>query len=272
MQTISDMKRTIQFSLLACLSIAASSLHGHGYMEKEVSYNMGDKTFTGTVTWDDHSAKQRPGILMVPNWMGPTEASLKKAQFVASMGYVVMMVDMYGTDVRPQNSKEAGEAAGAVRGDRALMRERSLKALSEFRALEGIPLKDNDIAAIGFCFGGGTVLELARAGADVDAVISFHGDLVSPTLESDSSNVTAKVLVLHGAEDPLVPQDDVQAFVAAMLPTEADWQLIQFSNTVHSFTDPNASMAGTAEYNPRSASRAFEYMEELLEEMWGEWD
>ena len=253
--------------MIACLSIASSSLHGHGYEEKEISYTIGDTTFTGTVTWDDHSPEKRPGILMVPNWMGPTPASLKKAQYVASMGYVVMMVDMYGTNVRPENSKEAGEAAGVVRGDRPLMRERALRALSEFRAFEGIPLKDDDIAAIGFCFGGGTVLELARAGADVDAVISFHGDLLSPTLEADSGKITAKVLVLHGAEDPYVPQEHVRQFVAAMRSTDTDWQLVQFSNTVHSFTDPQANTAGQAEYNPLSASRAFEYMKELLEEV-----
>ena len=242
---------------------------GGEFEEKSVSYAIGDTTFESTIVWHA-GGESRPGILMVPNWMGPTAASLAKAKKVAEEGYVVMMVDMYGTGIRPKDSGEAAAAAGAVRADRSLMRARAAKALEVFRAEEGIPLKSDKVAAIGFCFGGGTILELARSGADLDAVISFHGDLMSPTLATDSGNITAKVLVLHGAADPYVPQGHVQAFVEAMLATDADWQLVQFSNTVHSFTDPLANNPGGAMYNPVSAKRAFEYMEELLEGIWGD--
>lgn len=248
--------------LAASFSVKASS-----FEQKQIDYQIDGISFQSTLVWEAGEA-ERPGILMVPNWMGPTEASLEKARKVAALGYVVMMVDMYGTEVRPKNASEASAAAGFVRADRALMRARAGLALEQFRSADGIPLDADRIAAIGFCFGGGTVLELARAGADVDAVISFHGDLISPTLESDSGKITAKVLVLHGADDPYVPQEHVQAFISTMLTTDADWQLVQYSNTVHSFTDPLAASPGAAEYNPVSAARAFAAMQDLFQEIW----
>lgn len=253
-------------SLILCVCML-SSLQAE-FAVRTVAYEIDGTRFESVLTWDASSEAARPGVLMVPNWMGPTEASLKKAQSVAARGFVVMMADMYGVDVRPQDSKEAGAAAGAVRADRGLMRTRGLAALNQLRSAEEIPLLPDQIAAIGFCFGGGTVLELARAGADLDAVVSFHGDLLSPTLDSDSGRISAKVLVLHGADDPYVPQDHVTAFIAAMQATDVDWQLVQFSGTVHSFTDPTASAPGQAEYHPRSARRAFALMEALFNEIW----
>ena len=209
-----------------------------------------------------------PGILMVPNWMGPTENSLKKAKEIEGDEYLVMMIDMYGTDVRPMNADEAGQASSVVRGDRSLMRERATKALAEFiSAGTSLKLDTDRIAAIGFCFGGGVVLELGRSGADLDAIVTFHGDLMSPTLETDAGKTKAKVLVLHGADDPYVTQSDVTVFMDAMRKTDVDWQLTQFSHTVHSFTDPTADSEG-ARYNPLSAARAFQAMHRLFEEVW----
>jgi len=239
---------------------------------KTVTYSIGETTFVSTVVWDAESEDPRPGLLMVPNWMGPTGASLEKAEMIADDEYVVMMVDMYGQDIRPADSDEAARAADTVRQDRNMMRERALTALRQFRKLEGVPLEADQVSAIGFCFGGGTVLEMGRAGARVDAIVSFHGDLLSPTLESTAGMSRAKVLVLHGAEDPFVPQEHVEEFIDAMLQTEVDWQLIQYANTVHSFTDPDANWTGKAEYHPLSAERAFEAMEELFEEIYEEED
>jgi len=180
------------------------------------------------------------------------------------------MADLYGTDVRPKNVDEASLAAETLRDDREQMRIRTAEALSQLKNQQGIPLDPNRIAAIGFCFGGGAVLEFARTGAVIDAVVSFHGDLLSPTLASDSGKIKASVLVLHGADDPFVPQENVQEWIAAMVQSKTDWQLVQFSNTVHSFTDPKATMKGKAEYNALSAKRAFDYMEQLLDEKFGE--
>ena len=241
---------------------------GNGMVEKVVSYELDGLIFESTIVHKGDEEELVPGILMVPNWMGPTEASLEKARQVAGEGFVVMMVDMYGVEVRPADAGEAAEAAGFVRGDRALMRARLGKADEVFRGQETIPLDRERLGAIGFCFGGGTVLEYARSGADLDAVVSFHGDLVSPTLEADSDQIQSAVLVLHGANDPYVPQEDVTAFREAMLATGADWTLVQFANAVHSFTDPQANAPGQAMYNPKVAGRAFAFMEELFEELW----
>ncbi len=260
--------KTLLTFLVSC--IFASSAWSKNMVERTVSYELDGIRFESTFVFDADEDDRRPGILMIPNWMGPdTAGTLDKAKKIADDDYVVMIVDMYGVDVRPANSGEAGAAAGAVRADREIMRARAAKALEVFREhANELPLKRNQIAAIGFCFGGGVVLEMGRAGAALDAVVSFHGDLLSPTLETDAGNTQAKVLVLHGAADPYVPQEHVQTFVDAMLKTDVDWQLVQFSHAVHSFTDPNANAPGQAQYHPRTAKRAFEIMEDLFEEIW----
>lgn len=256
-------------SCLAVAALAASAVSQTELQTKSVRYDLDGTTFESVIVHHGAPDQARPGILMVPNWMGPTEESLAKAKRIAADGYLVMMVDMYGTGTRPKNADEAGAAAGKVRGDRAMMRARAAKALDVFRA-EGkaLGLDAKKVAAIGFCFGGGTVLELGRAGADVDAIVSFHGDLASPTLAQDAGKTRAKVLVCHGADDPYVPQQDVQQWIDAMRPTGVDWQLLQLSGTVHSFTDPTAASDG-ARYNERSAARAFAAMHALLRSVWG---
>lgn len=253
---------TIIISLaIACTAFASLS-------EKTLDYTLNGTAFESTIVYHTDADTSLPGILMVPNWMGPTEDSLEKARMVAQSGYIVMMVDMYGTDTRPQNAGEAGSAAGAVRSDRALMRARANKALEVFReASTEVNLQSDDIAAIGFCFGGGAILELGRSGADIDAIISFHGDLASPTLAADAANTQAKVLVLHGADDPYVKASDVDTFIQTMQATDVDWQFVQFSGTVHSFTNPKANSDG-ARYNQRSSDRAFAMMGQLLNEIW----
>ncbi|MCA8953103.1 MAG: dienelactone hydrolase family protein [Planctomycetes bacterium] len=233
-----------------------------------VRYELDGTTFESTIVHHGDRGTKRPGILMVPNWMGPTAESLAKARRVAADGYLVMMVDMYGIDTRPTDGKAAGAAAGVVRADRAMMRGRARQALDVFRR-EGkaLGLATDRVAAIGFCFGGGTVLELGRSGADLAAIVSFHGDLASPTLTDDAGKTVAKLLVCHGADDPYVPQADVQAFIAAYGKTDVDWQLLQLSGTVHSFTDPGSASDG-ARYNERSSERAFAAMRALLDSIW----
>lgn len=255
-------------ALLTGTAAAAFAVANPSFEHRTVVYEHDGLTFESTVVYQPDSETDRPGILMVPNWMGPTPEALEKAAMVAGEDYFVMVVDMYGTDTRPTNASEAGAAAGRVRADRALMRSRATQALDHFKR-EAAPhgLDVNRIAAIGFCFGGGTVLELGRAGTAIDAVISFHGDLLSPTLENDAGNTTAKVLVLHGADDPYVPQSDVQTFIDVMRNTAVDWQLVQYSGAVHSFTNPLADSDGSR-YNETVSDRAFEAMEELLEEIW----
>lgn len=257
----------IAITLLALFAFSYSAFAEGVIHSKNLSHELDGVNFESTLVYSN-TGDNKPGILMIPNWMGPTEGSLEKAKKIAGEKYVVLMADMYGVDVRPANGKEAGEAAGAIRADRKLMRARAASAL-ELLKREGtrVGMDSRKTAAIGFCFGGGTVLELARSGSNVDAVVSFHGDLISPTLEADAAKTTAKVLVLHGADDPYVPQDHVETFVSTMQDTDVDWQLIQYSGTVHSFTNPAAKSDG-ARYNETSAKRSFAAMNALFSEIW----
>lgn len=248
---------------LIVLPLLTASLSAE-VIQKKVAYESADTKFEGVLVYDDSLTEAAPAILMVPNWMGVTPSAVQKATEIAGTDRVVFVADMYGVDVRPTNAAEAGKAAGDVRADREVMRSRAQLALTTFLKQEA-PIDSESTAAIGFCFGGGTVLELGRSGADLDAIVSFHGDLVSPTLQADAAKTKGQVLVLHGAEDPFVPQEDVAQFEQAMLATDVDWQLVQFSNTVHSFTDPEATMTGKAEYNEVSSQRAFRYMDNLFD-------
>lgn len=249
-------------ALFALVAGLGAAMQTHDY-----TYQIDGTTFAGTATWSDAHDARRPLVLMVPNWMGPTPASLEKAQRIAGERYVVVMADVYGVDVRPQTTEEASAAASALRGDRPLLRRRGNRALAEARALGAVaPITPGRAAAIGFCFGGGTVLEMARSGTALDAVVSFHGNLDTPE-PALAADIRASILVCHGAADPYVPQADVQAFIDEMQGGEvADWQVIQYGGAVHSFTDPQADTPGKADYDGRIAARAFAAMHQLFAE------
>ena len=255
---------------LLILASTITSITSATIVQKTIPYQLDGVEFQGTLIYDD--AKQDaplPGILMVPNWMGPSENAYQKARMIADDEYAVFVADMYGVNIRPKNANEAGEAAGALRSDRPLMRARAQKAIDVFHSMtQEYPIDSSKTLAIGFCFGGGTVLELARTGTDsIQGVVSFHGDLQSPTLGADTKQIKAPVLVLHGADDPYVPQSDVQAFVETMKSNKVDdWTLVQFSGAVHSFTNPEAKSEGSR-YDKRTSKRAFEMMEDFADEV-----
>ncbi len=235
----------------------------------DITWQIEDETFAGKLVYPSKTEGKLPGLLMVPNWMGPTDKSLEKAKRVAGDRYIVLMADLYGTKVRPTNPSEASKAAGFLRGNTDLMRKRGQTALDTLlAAYESIPLDRERIGAIGFCFGGGAVLELARSGARLDGIVSFHGDLLSPTLGSDSGQTKGKVLILHGAADPAVTLDEVHAFSEVMADTEVDWEVIIYSGAVHSFTNPYASNPGRSEYHPEVARRAFAAMDRFFDRVW----
>ena len=253
------------------LSSLITSLASAAIIQKTIPYELDGVQFEGALIYDDavDTGEALPGIVMFPNWMGPSENATTKARMLAGDEFAIFVADMYGLGIRPSDKSEAGKAAGFVRGDRALMRSRAQKAVDVFHGLADThPIDADKTIAAGFCFGGGTVLELARTGTEsIQGVVSFHGDLLSPTLESDSKQIKIPVLVLHGADDPYVPQTDVQSFVEIMQVNDvADWTLVQFSGAVHSFTNPDAHSEGSR-YHARSAQRAFELMNAFAEEL-----
>lgn len=205
---------------------------------RPVSWTVGGTSFDGVLVFDDASAAPRPGLLMVPNWYGVTDAAVEKARTIAGDDYVVLLVDMYGRGVRPANATEAGKAAGAVYADRVQMRARIGTALATLRGVEGAPLAKDDIGAIGFCFGGATVLELARSGAELAGVASFHGALSTPA-PAGAGDIKTAVLVMNGADDSYVGAAEIDGFEAEMRATGADWQFVNYGGAVHCFAEPD---------------------------------
>lgn len=231
-----------------------------------VDYKDGDTTLEGYLAYDDSISGKRPGVLIVHQWQGLTDYEKMRAKMLAEMGYVAFCADIYGKGNLPKSLKEAGAAAGKYKGDRKLLRERVNAGLDE--------LKRNDlvdtsrVAAIGYCFGGTTVIELARSGAELNGIVSFHGGLDSPTPE-DGKNIKCKVLVLAGANDPFQKPDDLAAFQKEMRDNDVDWQITFYGGAVHAFTQPTVGdlhLPG-AQYNERADKRSWQAMKNFFAEI-----
>ncbi|AVF56136.1 UNVERIFIED_ORG: dienelactone hydrolase [Pseudomonas parafulva] len=228
-------------------------------------HHLSGKTFESRLAYEP-GALGRPGLVMAPNWMGVTEGAERIAKEVAAQGYVVLLVDLYGQTVRPANADEAGAAMMPLKNDRGELRRRMEGALAQLLGQSKAPLSPGKVATFGFCFGGCCALELARAGADLRAAISFHGTLDTPDPE-DAKRIKGSVLVLHGASDPLVPKEQLPAFEDEMNAAKVDWQLVSYGGAVHSFTDPDANVPGKTQYDRRTSERAFRAMHNLLAEV-----
>ncbi|WP_419735375.1 dienelactone hydrolase family protein [Pseudomonas sp. COR18] len=231
-----------------------------------VVYQVDGQSYEGRLAFDASHKGARAGLLMAPNWMGVSAGAEKIAQSVAAKGYVVLVADLYGQSVRPQNGDEAGAAMMPLKNDRAELRKRMQAA---FEALQGqvlAPVDSSKLATFGFCFGGCCSLELARTGAPLKAAVSFHGTLDTPN-PADAHNIKGSVLVLHGASDPLVPREQLPAFEEEMNAAGVDWQLLSYGGAVHSFTDPHANVPGKMMYDAKTACRSFTAMHNLLEEV-----
>jgi dienelactone hydrolase len=252
-------------ALLALVLFGLSAAAFAKPVAEPVSWQHGGQDFDGYLIYDDASADLRPGLLVVPNWMGVTPAAVAKAQQLAGDRYVVLLVDMYGRGVRPANAEEAGKASSAVYADRAALRGRIAAALEVLKASAAkAPLDAARLGGVGFCFGGAVVLELARSGADVAGVVSFHGNLAT-SLPAQPGAVRASVLVLNGADDSYVPAEQIAAFQDEMRTAGADWQFVNFSGAVHCFAEADANSPG-CKYEPTAARRAFVMMENFFTE------
>lgn len=230
---------------------------------EKVIYESAGTKLEGMIAYDDKVKKPVPGVIVFHEWMGNGPYTEQRAKELAQLGYVAFAADVYGQGVRPKDAKEAGELAGKFKNDRKLMRERAqaaLKALSENKRVN-----KEKVSAIGYCFGGTVALELARDGAPLTSVVSFHGGLGAPV---KAEKMTPRILVLHGGDDPYVPQTEVQEFQEEMRKAKADWQFIAYGNTVHSFTNPEAGNDPSkgAAYNETSAKRAWNQMVAFFKE------
>jgi dienelactone hydrolase len=259
----------IAATIAAGFVLATTSLASAGTVavnSKTVEYKMGDETFEGLFVYPQMSKGKVPGVLMVHNWLGLSDETKKQAERVAKLGVAVFAVDVYGKGVRAKAAKEAMALAGKYKSDRKLFRERLQRGLEVLREQKGVD--GSAVVAVGYCFGGTGVIELARAGADVKAVVSFHGGLDSPN-PSDGKNIRTRVVVLQGADDPYVKASDIAAFQNEMRSHGVDWQMTVYGGAVHSFTDVSAgSDAKTgAAYNEKADTRSFQAFTDLLNDL-----
>ena len=252
------------FTFLFLVTCFSSPLHAE-IQTKKVEYRDGDVVLQGMMAWDDTIAKA-PGVLIVHQWMGLTEYEEGRAKQLAKLGFVAFALDIYGKGVRPTTVPDAGKQATIYKTDRNLYRRRLQLGLDQLRGQAMTDTKK--IAAIGYCFGGTGVLELARSGADINGVVSFHGGLDSLNPE-DAKKIKAKILICHGADDPFVPLNEIEAMKKEFSDADVDWQMIYYSEAVHSFTQPMAGNDNSrgAAYQERADKRSWQVMNQFFGEI-----
>lgn len=244
-------------------SLALLSSVGAAPKVQAVEYKQDTVSLQGALVTEAGGGKKRPGIVLFPDWKGVTDWAKGQAGKMAAMGYVVFVGDIFGKGINPRDDKEAGALAGQYKSDRPLMRKRAEAALARLKASPGVDT--TRIGAMGFCFGGTVALELARTGADLDATASVHGNLDTPD-PSLARNIKGSVLVLHGADDPYVPADQVRNFQEEMRAAKVDWYMTSFGGAVHAFTKPEAGndpSKGQA-YDAKADARAFEELKDFF--------
>jgi len=210
-------------------------------VKKEVSYRQGDTVMNGFIAYDDAIKGKRPGILVVHEWWGHNDYARKRAVMLAELGYTALAVDMYGDGQTADHPKDAGKFAGAVGGNLPLAKARFDAALSTLKSESTVESKD--IAALGYCFGGGILLNMARMGTDIDGIVSFHGSVAtkSPAKKGD---IKTRIRVFNGEDDPFIKTEQIAAFKNEMDAAGADYEFVNYPGAKHSFTNAGSTAIG----------------------------
>ena len=240
---------------------AAAALH-----TERVEYQHDGTALEGYLAYDDATDAKRPGVIVVHEWKGLNPYAQRRARELAGLGYVAFAIDMYGKGVLAQSHEEAAKLSGAYFADRDFMRARARAGLEVLRRHPLVdPLR---LAAIGYCFGGTAVLELARSGEPLRGVVSFHGGLTAPT-PAQPQQITARILAMRGADDPYITPDQVRAFEAEMTAAGASYRLISYPGAVHSFTVPEAGSdpASGVAYHAEADRQSWEAMRAFLDDV-----
>jgi dienelactone hydrolase len=236
---------------------------------QEVDYSAGGVALKGYIAYDDSIKGKRPGVLVVHEWWGHNEYARKRARMLAKLGYTAMALDMYGNGKQAEHPKEAGKFAGQVMSNLPVAKARFLAALD---VLKSHAMTNPDkIAAIGYCFGGGVVLAMARQGIDLDAVVSFHGSLrtAHPAKPGD---IKAKVLICNGEADPFTTAEDIAAFKSEMQNAKVDMQFKSYPGAKHAFSNPDATALGKKfnlplQYNARADKESWQDMQDFFKKI-----
>jgi dienelactone hydrolase len=233
-----------------------------------VSYTQDTTALEGRWVYPATSATRLPLVVLFPDWMGVSPTATEDAARIASWGYAVFVADPYGVHAQPKRMEEAAAQAGALKRDIPLLRARAIAALET--AKRQTSADTTRVVAVGYCFGGTTALELARSGASLAGAVSIHGNLKSRNPD-EARSIRGSVLVLHGANDPFVPQEEVTAFQNEMKTAGADWELVQFGGAVHAFTNARAGNDPSrgAAYHPVASERAYHTLRNFLQEKLG---
>ncbi len=234
---------------------------------ERIDYQCGSVKAKHALVWNEKVSGKRPLLLVMPNWLGVTEHAIKRAQNMAGDKYVALVADMYGEGKTCDGPPTSQEWMMAVRADRVEGRKRVNAALGCLVAeadKHGVG-DSSKKAAVGFCFGGGNVLELARSGAELDAVVSLHGDLQT-TMPAKKGDIKSAVFVIHGSKDPVAPKADRDALEAEMDGVGANWQLLDFGGRLHSFAEEETMMKGIAEYHAGAAHQTFRMLDHFIQD------
>lgn len=229
---------TVVLATLASGCNATMKSEAKSLATEQITYTADGQTLHGYLAYDASIKGKRPAVLVVHEWWGLNDYARQRAEMLAGLGYTALAIDMYGDGKTADHPKQAGEFATAVRQNWAQGKERFMAALQTLRQQPSVD--PDQIAAIGYCFGGGVVLQMAREGADLDGVASFHGSLAPMGQKAEPGEVEARVLVLHGAKDKFVSDEQLQAFKQEMENAGVGYELVVYPNATHSFTNPQA--------------------------------
>jgi len=258
----------IRLVLMVLMAIVVGTTTQAEVLKKAVSYQHEDVKLEGYLAYDDSIEGKRPAVLVSHEWWGLNDYVRQRVERLAAMGYVAFGLDMYGKHKVTKHPQQAAEWMKQVNRDVHLWQQRALAGLE---VLKKEPKTDTArIAAIGYCFGGATVQQLAYSGANIKGVVSFHGTLLPPP-DDQGKRVKAKILICHGGSDPFIEEGAVQHYISAMERSGLDWQMVIYGGAKHSFTNPEADRMGmnALQYSKSADQRSWEHMKRFFEEIFG---
>ena len=234
---------------------------------ERIKYQAGNVVAHGALVWNEKITTKRPLLLVMPNWLGVTDTIIQRAAKMAGDKYIAFVACMYGEGKTAEGPPESQDLMMSVRADRVEGRKRvnaALEAMIAEAEKRGIG-DSSKKAAVGFCFGGGNVLELARSGANLDAVVCLHGDLAT-SMPAKSGDVKAAVFVIHGSKDPVSGKADRSALEDELDAAGANWQMLDFGGRLHSFSEEETDMPGVAKFDPGAAHQTYRMLDDFIQD------